>query len=102
MKAYQEGTPELKKNETVVVGISVDDPKTVAEFAEAIKADYALCSDEQRKVSKEYGVLDPGGRVAQRTTFVVDPGGVVQKIDQGAAALDPAGVITFCGLKKKP
>ncbi len=101
MKAYQEGAPELKKSDTVVMGVSVDDPKTVAEFAEAIKADYALLSDEQKQVSKSYGVLDPGGRVAQRTTFVVDRDGVVQKIDQGAAALDPAGVITFCSLKKK-
>ena len=101
MKAYQEGTPELKKSDTVVMGISVDDAKTVAEFADAIKADYALLSDEKKQVSKDYGVLDPGGRVARRTTFVVDRDGIVQKIDEGAAALDPASVITFCSLKKK-
>ena len=101
MKAYQEGTPELKKSETVVMGISTDDPKTVAEFAEALKAEYALLSDEKKQVSKDYGVLDPGGRVAQRTTFVLDRDGVVTRIDQGAAAMDPAGVIKFCGLKKK-
>jgi peroxiredoxin len=83
------------------MAISVDDPKTVAEFAKEIGADYALLSDEQREVAKLYGVLDPGGQRARRTTFVVDREGLVQKIDEGSAALDPAGVITFCNLKKK-
>jgi peroxiredoxin len=83
------------------MAISLDDPKTVAEFAKAIGADYALLSDEKREVAKLYGVLDPGGQYARRTTFVVDRDGVVQKIDEGSAALDPAGVITFCGLHKK-
>ena len=101
MQAYQAGTQELKKNETVVVAISTDDAKTVAEFAEAIGASYSLLSDEKKQASKDYGVLDPGGRIARRTTFVVDPEGVVRKIDEGTAALDPAGVIKFCSLKKK-
>ncbi len=101
MKAYQEGAPELKKSDTVVMGISVDDAKTVAEFAEALHVDYSLLSDEKKQVSKDYGVLDPGGRVAQRTTFVIDPKGIVQRIDQGMAAMDPAGAISFCSLKKK-
>src|ERR1044072_1533110 len=101
MKAYQEGTPELEKSQTVVMGISTDDAKTVAEFAKALGAEYALLSDEKKQVSKDYGVLDPGGRIAQRTTFVLDPKGVVQRVDQGMAAMDPAGVIKFCGLQKK-
>lgn len=83
------------------MAISVDDAKTVAEFAKEIGADYALLSDEKREVSKLYGVLDPGGQRARRTTFVVDRDGIVQKIDEGSAALDPAGVITFCSLNKK-
>ena len=85
----------------MILAVSVDDPKTVAEFAKEIGADYALLSDEKRDVSKLYGVLDPGGQRARRTTFVVDQGGVVQKIDEGSAALDPAGVVTFCSLHKK-
>jgi peroxiredoxin Q/BCP len=80
------------------VAISTDDAKTVREFAQALGASYTMLSDEKREVSKAYGVLDPGGRVARRVTFVVDRKGIVRKIDSGSAALDPAGVVTFCGV----
>jgi peroxiredoxin len=83
-----------------VIGISVDDPATVRDFAKALGVSYPLLSDEKREVSKAYGVLDPSGRVARRTTFVVDKEGVIRKIDEGAAALDPAGVVAFCQKKK--
>jgi peroxiredoxin len=92
----------LRKSDATVLAISVDDPKTVAAFAKDIGADYSLLSDDKREVAALYGVLDPGGQRARRTTFVVDRDGVVQKIDEGSAALDPAGVISFCSLKKKP
>jgi len=85
-----------------VVAISVDDAKTVREFAEALGASYPLLSDESREVSKRYGVLDPSGRVDRRVTFVVDREGIVRKIDSGSDAVDPAGVVTFCRLMKKP
>ena len=55
-----------------------------------------MLADEKREVSKAYGVLDPGGRVARRATFVVDRDGVVRKIDTGSEALDPGGVVQFC------
>jgi peroxiredoxin len=84
-----------------VVGISVDDAKTVGEFAKALGVSYPLVSDEKREVSKAYGVLDPSGRLAKRTTFVIDRGGVIRKVDEGFAAVDPAGVVTFCSLQKK-
>ena len=85
-----------------MVAISVDDAKTVREFAEALGASYPLLSDESREVSKRYGVLDPSGRVDRRVTFVVDREGIVRKIDSGSDAVDPAGVVTFCRLMKKP
>jgi thioredoxin-dependent peroxiredoxin len=85
-----------------VLAISVDDPKTVHQFAEALGATYPVLSDETRTVTKAYGLLDPGGRVARRVTFVIDRDGIIRKIDEGSAALDPSGVVQFCGLLKKP
>ena len=85
-----------------MVAISVDDAKTVREFAESLGASYPLLSDESREVSKRYGVLDPSGRVDRRVTFVVDREGIIRKIDSGSDAVDPAGVVTFCRLMKKP
>jgi len=85
-----------------VLAISVDDAKTVHDFASAIGASYPLLSDEGREVSKRYGVLDPGGRVDRRVTFVIDREGIVRKIDSGSDAVDPGGVVKFCSLMKHP
>jgi peroxiredoxin Q/BCP len=84
-----------------VVAISVDDRKTVREFADALGASYPLLSDETREVSKAYGVLDPSGRIDRRVTFVVDREGVIRKVDEGAAAIDPSGVVKFCSVLKR-
>ena len=83
-----------------MLAISVDDPKTVREFAQSLGASYPLLSDEQREVSKAYGVLDPSGRIDRRVTFVVDREGVIRKIDQGMDAIDPSGVVKFCNVLK--
>jgi peroxiredoxin Q/BCP len=84
-----------------VLAISVDDRKTVREFAEALGASYPLLSDETREVSKAYGVLDPSGRIDRRVTFVVDREGVIRKVDEGTAAVDPSGVVKFCNALKR-
>ena len=81
-----------------MIAISTDDRKTVGEFARALGASYPMLADETRAVSKAYGVLDPGGRVARRVSFVVDRKGIVRKIDGGSEALDPSGVVKFCSL----
>jgi thioredoxin-dependent peroxiredoxin len=90
----------LKGSETQVLAISVDDAKTVRDFARDLGASYPLLSDEGKEVSKAYGVLDPGGRVDRRVTFVVDRDGVIRKIDQGMDAVDPSGVVKFCSVLK--
>ena len=84
-----------------MLAISVDDRKTVREFAEALGASYPLLSDETREVSKAYGVLDPSGRIDRRVTFVVDREGVIRKVDEGTAAVDPSGVVKFCSALKR-
>jgi peroxiredoxin Q/BCP len=82
------------------LAISVDDRKTVRKFANALGASYPLLSDETREVSKAYGVLDPRG-IDRRVTFVVDREGVIRKIDEGASAIDPSGVVQFCSVLKR-
>ena len=54
-----------------------------------------------RKVSASYGVLIPERGFANRVTFVIDPDGVIQSIDEGSAALDPTGAETACKRAKK-
>lgn len=72
-------------------------------FAKQIGVTYPLLSDFQRKVSEEYGILNPKG-FANRTTFVIDKHGTIQHVDRAADAIDPSGAMQSCSLmehKKK-
>jgi peroxiredoxin len=67
-----------------VVGISVDTPFSLAEFAKANKLNFDLLSDAEKNVSKKYGVLYenfvniPGLRASKRSVFVLDKEGNVR------------------------
>jgi peroxiredoxin len=67
-------------------------------FAEQIGVNFPLLSDFERKVSQDYGVLNPKYPVANRTTFVVDKNGIIQHIDKDRAAIDPTGAGQACSL----
>lgn len=57
---------------------------------------YPLLSDHMRNVSEEYGVLAKSIGMDNRTTFVIDPDGKIDHIDQGREAIDPTGAATAC------
>jgi len=67
-------------------------------YAEQIGVKFPLLSDFERKISQEYGVLNPKFPVANRTTFVIDKDGVIQHIDKDAEALDPNNAHSACSL----
>ena len=79
-----------------VFGISVDSAPANKVFAEQNGIKFPLLSDFQRKVSEEYGVLNPDQGFANRTTFVVDKDGVIQYIQKGKEAIDPSGAGAAC------
>ena len=55
-----------------------------------------------RKVSKDYGILNEERQFANRTTFVVDKEGTIQHIVEDKSAVDPNSAIAICtGLHKK-
>jgi alkyl hydroperoxide reductase subunit AhpC len=58
-----------------------------------------LLSDQEKRVSRQYGVLSFFPRLARRTTFVLDQEGVIRHIDRGKAALSPNGVLKMCSLQ---
>lgn len=55
-----------------------------------------MLSDPRGEVIARYGILDAENKVARRTTFVVDRTGVIRHIEQGKAAMDPAGAVGVC------
>jgi peroxiredoxin Q/BCP len=85
-----------------VLAISTDFIATLAHWSKELNASYPLLSDHDRKVAELYGVLIPARGIANRATFVIDLDGKIAEIQEGSAAIDPAGAETACSrLKKK-
>lgn len=65
-----------------VLGVSVDGLDAHRAFAEKYKLTFPILSDEDHRVSRAYGVLSgfAGFVYAKRTTFVIDPNGVIRRI----------------------
>jgi len=64
-----------------VFGVSLDDVKSHAEFAEKYHVPFRLLSDADQATAKAYGVLTSklGFRYARRETFLIDPDGKVAR-----------------------
>ncbi|MES2489824.1 MAG: peroxiredoxin [Pseudomonadota bacterium] len=64
-----------------VIGVSLDDVKSHAEFAEKYKLPFPLLADVDKQASKAYGVLNSiiGFQYAKRDTFLIDPKGIIAK-----------------------
>lgn len=79
---FRDDVQKLRKAGADVVGISLDDVKSHAEFAEKYHVPFPLLSDADRKVAEAYGVLASkmGFHYAKRTTFLIDPQGKVAKV----------------------
>lgn len=84
------------------MGISVDDRETQRRFKEENHLPYPLLSDAGGKVARQYGGTMPVIGVANRATFVVGQDGTVQEIVTGSEAIDPAGAITSCPVRRTP
>ncbi len=80
-----------------VLGISVNKAEANRIFAEKLGLTFPLLCDTAKKVSRHYGVLS-FLRVARRTTFVIDPQGIIRHIDRGGQAMDPASAHQACTL----
>ena len=78
------------------MGISTDFTPTLSHWAKELNLSYPLLSDKKGDVAKLYGVLNADVMIANRTTFVIDPDGKIQHIEEGKEALDPTGAETAC------
>ncbi len=84
MCTFRDSMANFNKLNATVVGISVDQPFSLAEFGKQNKLTFDLLSDPERKISKEYGALHekfldkPGLTASKRAVFVLDKEGVVR------------------------
>jgi peroxiredoxin Q/BCP len=66
----------------------VDDMETQKSFKKELELPFELLSDNERKLSKAFGVLNKKGNYAERKTFIIDPEGkiayIFHKVDIGS------------------
>ena len=79
-----------------MLGISVDSREKNKQFAESLGVSFPILSDEEKSVSRAYGILIPILRWANRVTFVIDKQGVIREVIKGGAAIDPTGAGATC------
>ncbi len=70
---------KFEENEIVVLGISVDSKESIKDFINENNLNFPLLSDENKEVSKAYGVLNNIG-LDSRITFIVDKQGNISNI----------------------
>src|SRR6476620_4155334 len=91
MKAYQADIAKFEGTDTQIFGISVDSVPANKEFGKQNGITFPLLSDFKRTVVRDYGIFNEEQGFGNRATFVIDKDGIIQRIDEGGVAIDPAG-----------
>ncbi len=79
---------ELTKAGIRIVGVSTDSSKSHARFVEKYSLPFTLLADEQKEIVQAYGVWQEKSMYGKhymgivRTSFLIDPEGIVRKIYQ--------------------
>lgn len=80
--AFRDDIAKLHKAGAVVLGVSLDDVKSHADFAAKYHVSFPLLSDPKGVVATKYAVLTSKGdtKYAMRETFLIDPSGKIVKV----------------------
>lgn len=69
---------EFAAEDCAILGVSVDPIESHRSWAEELGGlEYPLLSDEDKSLSRAYGVLDEKEGVSMRGTFIINPSGLV-------------------------
>ncbi|EQD64906.1 alkyl hydroperoxide reductase/ Thiol specific antioxidant/ Mal allergen, partial [mine drainage metagenome] len=80
--AYRDDIHKIQTLGAAVVGVSIDDASSHAEFADKHHLPFPLLADKEGTVSKSYGSERTllGYKLARRNTFIIDPAGRIAKV----------------------
>src|SRR5205809_271025 len=81
-KNFQRDIAKYEEAGAVVLGVSVDTPKSHKDFCAKEGLTFKLLADPDAKVSRQYGsVMDyQGAKLSARNTFFINPKGEIAKI----------------------
>ena len=83
---FRDAIKQFEKLHVAVVGISPDTPSAQAKFKEKYSLPFSLLCDVDKKVADAYGVLKEKNMYGktvlgiERTTFIIDGAGKVERI----------------------
>jgi thioredoxin-dependent peroxiredoxin len=77
---FRDDISALNQMGAQVVGVSLDDSASHAQFAKKYSLPFPLLADPSGAVTRSYGALPEGSRYAKRYTFLIDPAGKVAKV----------------------
>jgi peroxiredoxin Q/BCP len=79
---FRDDIAKLRTAGADVMGVSLDDVKSHADFAKKYHVPFPLLSDASHAAATAYGVLteSKGQHYAKRTTFLIDPQGHIAKV----------------------
>jgi len=76
-RRFQRDLPEYSSRNTQILGVSIDDVDSHAEFCDSEGLKFPLLTDTDGKVSKAYGSWL--GAVSLRHTYLIDPDGILRE-----------------------
>lgn len=82
-RRFQQDLPKYQTKNTQILGISVDDVASHAEFCDSEGLKFPLLADVDGAVSKAYGSWL--GYSSLRHTYIIDPQGILQAIFTGVS-----------------
>lgn len=80
-RRFQQDLPEYESRNAQILGVSVDDVNSHAEFCDAEGLKFPLLADTDGSVSKAYGSWL--GAASLRHTYLIDPQGILREIFLG-------------------
>ena len=84
IQGLRDRAPEFEEAGAEIVGISFDTVDDNAAFAQKWKAPFRLLSDTTKVVGEAFGIVrgpdERGARTPRRTTFLIDPEGLIRKV----------------------
>lgn len=78
--SFRDNMGRLKAYGISVLGVSTDSVASHQRFRDKYELNFPLISDKPKEIARAYGVLPPGKKTAQRTTFLIDKEGKIRYI----------------------
>ncbi|RKG58746.1 peroxiredoxin [Corallococcus sp. AB011P] len=79
-RAFRDNHERIRSLGAELVGVSVDTLTTQCDFAEQEGIHFALLGDDERRISRAWGVLWPILNIDRRVTFIIGADGVVEHV----------------------